>query len=83
MKKFKIIKETHTYSNNMTKFVVYQKCFIGWSLAKYYSFDFKYQYDSFKDAEIAIFNYFKTKNGGIISIDVNVYTYSPYSLPIP
>ena len=82
MEKFKIIKQVHTYQNNITNFVVYKKNFIGWTPANIIYNNFKYQYDSFFEAEMSIFDYFKTKHGGIINIDVNIYTYSPYSLPI-
>lgn len=83
MDKFKIIKEAHTYGANKTLYVVHKKKFIGWTPAKFDSTHFKYQYDSFFEAEMSIFDYFKTKHGGITSIDVNIYTYAPFSLSIP
>jgi len=87
MDKFKIIKQVHTYQHNKTYFVVYKKNFIGWVIASDVSvhmlINFNYHYDSFFEAEMAIFDYFKTKHGGIISIDANVYVYSPFSLSLP
>jgi hypothetical protein len=83
MIKFKIIKQVHTYNQNMTKYVVYNKSFLCWIPANNTSSHFKYQYDSYFEAEMSIIDYFETKHGGIISIDSNVYTYSPYSLSLP
>jgi hypothetical protein len=80
MNKFKIIKQVHTYQHSKTYFVVYKKNLIGWMPAKLYYTNFKHDYNSFFEAEMSIFDHFKSKQGGIISIDVNIYTYSPFSL---
>lgn len=75
MKKFKIVKEIHTYSNCVkTTYKIKEK--IGW----FNWVDIGNEYKSRKKAKKYIIKQFNYNLGGIITIDNNIYTFSPLKL---
>lgn len=77
MQKYKIIKEIHKYST--TDKVVYRiekKHMFGWS-------DLCIECQKYEDAEELLVTMCYGKQGGIFTVDGNVYTFNPFCLPLP
>jgi len=72
---YKIQKEIHTYNGKII-FRVYKRSIWGWT-------DEGEEFISFGAAEEYVIKKLDQKHGGIVSIDNNVYTFYPYSLPTP
>ena len=80
MKKYKIVKEIHTYKHDEIKFRIHERFLWKWIICESFS-----EFKTYKSAEKSIIEELNRceKLGGIIEIDNNVYKFFPYSLPLP
>jgi len=74
---YKIVKEIHTYQNDRIKFRIYERFLWKWIPSESFS-----ECETYELAEKSIIEKLKSKHGGIVEVNDNVYKFYPYSLPL-